>query len=73
MKNNLFVSTSRTDEPKCLNCGKPLGEHILCCSLNSVQCQSIPLCASCLIKGASLLEDTYENEKSDKETPEETK
>ena len=72
-KNNLFVTTSRTDEPKCLNCGKPLGEHVLCCSLNSVQCQSIPLCASCLIKGASLLEDTYENEKSDKETPEDTK
>lgn len=72
-KNHLFITTSRTDEPKCLNCGKPLGEHVLCCSLNSVQCQSIPLCASCLIKGASLLEDTYENEKSDKETPEETK
>ena len=73
MKNNLFVSTSRTDEPKCLNCGKPLGEHVLCCSLNGTQCQSIPLCARCLIKGASLLEDASKNEKSNKETPEDTK
>lgn len=56
-KGILTVSISRTDDPKCVICGKSLGEHVLCYTLNSVQITSIPLCATCLRKGVALLEE----------------
>ena len=59
-KGILAVSVSRTDNPKYVICGKSLGEHVLCYTLNSVQITSIPLCATCLRKGAALL-DKKEN------------
>jgi len=59
-KGILAVSISRTDDPKCVICGKSLGEHVLCYTSNSVQIISIPLCATCLRKGAALL-DKKEN------------
>lgn len=59
-KGILAVSVSRTDDPKCVICGKSLGEHVLCYTLNSVQITSIPICAACLRKGTALLEKMEE-------------
>ena len=55
-KSQMMVSVSRTDEPVCAVCGKPLGEHVLCYSVNSLQVVTVPLCVDCLRKGADMLE-----------------
>lgn len=54
--NRMLVSVSRTDEPICAVCGKPLGEHVLCYSVNSLQCVTVPLCVNCLRQGADMVE-----------------
>ena len=55
-KSQMMVSVSRMDEPVCAVCGKPLGEHVLCYSVNSLQVVTVPLCVDCLRKGADMLE-----------------
>ena len=54
-KGKLLVSFATTDKPKCVVCKKDLGEKVVCFTINSVQCVSIPLCADCLEKASQLL------------------
>lgn len=55
-RDNLLITTSRTDEPVCIACGKSLHERTLCYSLNKVQATTVPLCADCLRRGARMLD-----------------
>ena len=65
-RDNLLITTSRTDEPVCIACGKSLHERTLCYSINKVQATTVPLCADCLRRGARMLDiadtlDTLDN------------
>lgn len=57
--NKLFITTSRSDELLCANCGKPLGERTLGYRIHTdgVLCDTIPLCAECLYTGARMLDN----------------